>query len=42
MKAKLKCPACGSSRAYMRIRTREIVCQECGTITKDRVKAKAA
>lgn len=32
-KPKVRCPACGSSQAYIRIKTGQIVCPECGEVT---------
>lgn len=32
-KPKIRCPSCGSSQAYIRIRTAQIVCPECGDVT---------
>lgn len=33
-KPKIRCPSCGSSQAYLRLRTGQIVCPECGEITQ--------
>jgi transcription initiation factor TFIIIB Brf1 subunit/transcription initiation factor TFIIB len=32
-KPKVRCPNCGSSQAYIRIKSGQIVCTDCGTIT---------
>lgn len=37
-KAKVRCPNCGSSQAYIRLRTGQIVCPECGDITPRKAK----
>ena len=29
-----RCPACDSSQVHIRIKTQEIVCNQCGTVTK--------
>ncbi len=29
----LRCPKCGSTHIYVRIKTNEIVCQQCGTVS---------
>lgn len=34
VKPRIRCPSCGSSQAYIRIRTAQIVCPECGDVTK--------
>jgi ribosomal protein L37AE/L43A len=33
MKPKIRCPNCGSSQAYIRIKTGQIVCHQCGEVT---------
>ena len=36
---RIKCPKCGSSQAYVRIKTNKIVCNRCGKISdKERFK----
>lgn len=32
-KAKIRCPNCGSSQAYLRLKTGQIVCNRCGEKT---------
>ncbi len=32
-KAKIRCPMCGSSQAYIRIKTGQIVCNSCGEVS---------
>lgn len=36
-KPKIRCPSCGSSQAYIRLRTHQIVCPECGDVTPKRL-----
>jgi len=33
-KGKMKCPKCGKEGAYVRIKTKEVVCNKCGYIGK--------
>ena len=34
LKERPKCPKCGAQNGYVRIKTDEYVCRECGTISK--------
>jgi uncharacterized Zn finger protein (UPF0148 family) len=40
-KPKIRCPSCGSSQAYIRIRTGQICCPECATITPKKESSEA-
>jgi len=40
-KPKIRCPHCGSSQAYIRIKSHQIVCPECGEVSEQKAQIEA-